>query len=412
MEQDWPRKVALITLHTSPIDQPGQGDAGGLNVYVRSLALRLQSRGLAVELFTRRTTENQPATLVLDCGIRIHYLDVGPPERIPKEDLLARMGEFVAEMRGCGSEWDVVHSHYWISGLAGVALSAELGIPHVHSPHTLGKVKAATAGLEDEPADRLASEDAIAAAGTRYIANTDHEAHELTELYGVAPERIDVIPPGVDATVFHASGRDAARARSGVDPGVMHIVFAGRIQPLKGPDVLLRALGELRRRRPDIKFHLTITGEQSGSTAMDLPALAEAEGLVGALAFRPPMPPARLAELFRSADVVVMPSLAESFGLVALEAQACGTPVIASKVGGLQDAVEDGESGYLVPLGATASASAGGFALALEKMYDGGPRLWSRLSRGASVQSGKFSWERNAEETVASYRRAREGLNR
>ncbi|WDF33358.1 D-inositol-3-phosphate glycosyltransferase [Arthrobacter agilis] len=401
------RRVAMLSLHTSPLEQPGRGDAGGMNVYVRSTALELARVGIDVEIFTREAGEGRPSREVLGDGVVVHHLEAGPRQRIPKEDLPELSDTFadaitdVADLLADG-HFDVLHSHYWVSGMVGLMLSREMNLPLVHSMHTMAKVKdlrMKSLGAP-EPEDRVTGEQRIVADAERLIANTSTEAAELVSLYGAAPERIDVVAPGVDLTTFHPRDRSAARAALAFPPGQFHVVFAGRIQKLKGPQVLVAAAEELRRRRPDIPLVVSILGSGSGSEALALQPLIDAAGLTDDIRLYPPVTAAHLAQWFRAADAVAMPSFSESFGLVALEAQACGTPVIAANVGGLPQAVSDGRSGLLVD-----GHSAGRWADALERLHDDA-RLRETLGRGAATHALAFGWQRTALLTAQSYRTA------
>lgn len=401
------RRVAMLSLHTSPLEQPGRGDAGGMNVYVRSTALELARVGIDVEIFTREAGEGRPRREVLGDGVVVHHLDAGPHRRIPKEALPGLTETFadaitdVADVLADG-HFDVLHSHYWVSGTVGLTLSREMNLPLVHSMHTMAKVKNLRMKSlgSPEPDDRIVGEQDIVDGAARLIANTSTEAAELTSLYGAAPERIDVVAPGVDLSTFYPGDRPGARAALAFSPNQFHVVFAGRIQKLKGPQVLVSAAAELRRRRPDIPLAVSILGSGSGSEAFALQPLIDDAGLADDVRLYPPVSAAHLAQWFRSADAVVMPSFSESFGLVALEAQACGTPVIAANVGGLPQAISDGRSGILVD-----GHSAAGWADALEKLYDDGP-LRERLGRGAATHALAFGWQRTALLTAQSYRTA------
>ncbi|MPY10607.1 D-inositol-3-phosphate glycosyltransferase [Arthrobacter bussei] len=401
------RRVAMLSLHTSPLEQPGRGDAGGMNVYVRSTARELARVGIDVEIFTREAGEGRPSREVLGDGVVVHHLEAGPRRRIPKEALPGLTDAFadaitdVADLLADG-HFDVLHSHYWVSGAVGLTLSREMRLPLVHSMHTMAKVKdlRMKALGAPEPAARTAGEQDIVDGAARLIANTSTEAAELVSLYGASPDRIDVVAPGVDLSTFHSGDRTAARAALAFPPEQFHVVFAGRIQKLKGPQVLVAAAAELRRRRPDIRLAVSILGSGSGSEALALQPLIDDAGLTEDIRLYPPVTAAHLAQWFRAADAVVMPSFSESFGLVALEAQACGTPVVAANVGGLPQAISDGRSGLLVD-----GHSAHEWADALERLHDD-DGLRERLGRGAATHALAFGWQRTALLTAQSYRTA------
>ncbi|MHA7146615.1 D-inositol-3-phosphate glycosyltransferase [Arthrobacter sp. TmT3-37] len=401
------RRVAMLSLHTSPLEQPGAGDAGGMNVYVRSTALELARVGIEVEIFTREAGEGRPRREILGDGVVVHHLDAGPRHRIPKEalpGLKTTFADAITDVAGllADGHFDVLHSHYWVSGTVGLTLSREMNLPLVHSMHTMAKVKNLhmKAISSPEPAERIAGEQDIVTGAARLIANTRTEAAELVSLYGATRDRVDVVAPGVDLSTFHPGDRDAARTALAFPPDQFHVVFAGRIQKLKGPQVLVAAAAELRRRRPDIPLAVSILGSGSGSEALKLQPLIDGAGLTDDIRLYPPVTAAHLAQWFRSADAVVMPSFSESFGLVALEAQACGTPVVAANVGGLPQAVSDGRSGLLVD-----GHSATAWAAALERLHDDA-ELRATLGRGAAMHALAFGWQRTALLTAQSYRTA------
>ncbi len=397
----------MLSLHSSPLEQPGRGDAGGMNVYVRSTALELAKAGIDVEIFTRESGEGRPRREILGEGVVVHHLEAGPPWPIPKEALPGLTDTFAGAIADtarllAGGHFDALHSHYWVSGAVGLSLSRQLDLPLVHSMHTMARVKNLRMRRisSPEPADRIAGEQAIVAGSTRLLANTSTEATELVTLYDADPDRIDVVAPGVDLATFHPGDREAARATLAFPPEQFHVVFAGRIQKLKGPQVLVEAAARLRARRPDIALTVSILGSGSGSEALALQPRIDDAGLGGTVRLYPPVVARNLAQWFRAADVVVMPSFSESFGLVALEAQACGTPVVAANVGGLPQAISDGRSGLLVD-----SHSAGDWASALERLHDD-EALRASLGEGAASHALAFGWQRTALLTAQSYRTA------
>ena len=401
------RRVAFLSLHTSPMEQPGSGDAGGMNVYVRALAAALAETGVEVEIFTRSTSARQPAVEHPSPGVCVHNVLAGPARKVPKEELPELLHSMVAEIdrirrRQPHGRYDMIHSHYWVSGVAGLELSQLWGLPLVHTMHTMAKVKnlLLESGEQPEPRRREEGEQRIVDGATRLIANTGTEAAELVSHYHADADRIDVAAPGVDLGVFTPAFRSAARADHGIPPGTFHLLFAGRIQRLKGPQVLINAAALLRSRRPDIDLRLTILGAVSGARDFDLLSLISAAGLDDVATHHPPVNAPELASWYRSADVVVMPSFSESFGLVALEAQACGTPVVATKVGGLSRAIFDGRTGLLVD-----GHKASDWAKALESLYDD-PATRLDMGRAASVHAQGFGWQRTAAITQESYHTA------
>ena len=399
-------RVAMLSLHTSPLEQPGSGDAGGMNVYVRSVAVQMAKMGVEVDIFTRACAPDQPHAVELAPGVTVHHVVAGPRRKVAKE-LLPRLAGELAEgvarsaLHG-GIRYDLIHSHYWVSGVAGTSLARHWDVPLVHTMHTMARVKnlQAQPGESPEPQIRIDGEQQIVRGATRLIANTSTEAAELETLYGADPRTVDVVAPGVDLNVFSPRGRPGVQAGRGFLPGVFHVVFAGRIQRMKGPQVLVEAAAELRRRRPDIPLRVSILGAGSGSQVLDLAPLIRSLGLQDTVSLRPPVQPHQLADWFRSADVVAVPSFSESFGLVALEAQACGTPVLAANVGGLPKAVRHGRSGVLVN-----GHAPGRWAEELEALYDGTDRRRA-LGEGAAAHAQAFGWRRTAMLTAESYREA------
>lgn len=407
------RRLAAISLHTSPLAQPGTGDAGGMNVYIDQTARRLAARGIEVEIFTRATSSDQPPIVEMAPGVLVRHIVAGPFEGLDKEDLPGQLCSFAAgvmraEARNAPGHYDVVHSHYWLSGQVGYLAKDRWGVPLVHSAHTLARVKNAALadGDDPEPRGRLIGEDQVVAEADRLIANTAAERQELIDLYNAEPGRIDVVPPGVDTDVFSPGDRAAARRALGIDPDEKVIVFAGRIQPLKGPDVAVRAVHRLADRFPEHRWRLIIVGGASGTGRRPGHRLHELVDLLGTrdtIDFRPPMPAAELAVVYRAGDVVAVPSYNESFGLVAIEAQAAGTPVVAAAVGGLTVAVDDRSSGLLVD-GHDPDRWADALA---EVLLD--PAVRDRLAIGARRHALQFSWDATVDGLLGAYRAARAG---
>ncbi|WP_432483795.1 D-inositol-3-phosphate glycosyltransferase [Kineococcus esterisolvens] len=404
----------MVSVHTSPLEQPGTGDAGGMNVYVLELARQLALRGVEVEVFTRRTSSEQPPTVRAADGVTVRHVAAGPYEGLRKEDLPGQLCAFTAGMLHTGARhteghYDVVHSHYWLSGQVGWLAADRWDVPLVHSMHTMAKVKNAhlAEGDAPEPSGRVIGEEQVVAAAARLVANTTAERDELVQLYGADPARVAVVPPGVDlATFTPGDGRAAARARMGLPPDAEVLLFVGRLQALKAPDVLVEAAALLLRERPERRSRLRVLvlGGPSGSGTAHPHALTDlvrARGLEDVVQVHPPVPRDLLAEHYRAADVVAVPSHNESFGLVALEAQACATPVAAAAVGGLRTAVADGESGVLV-----GSHDAAAWARALGALLDD-PARRAALGTRAAQRARGFGWDRTAEATLEVYRRAR-----
>ncbi|MCF4139045.1 D-inositol-3-phosphate glycosyltransferase [Streptomyces sp. Tue 6430] len=405
-----PRRVAMLSVHTSPLHQPGTGDAGGMNVYIVELAQRLAAINIEVEIFTRATTGGLPPTVELAPGVLVRHVDAGPYEGLAKEELPAQLCAFT---HGVMQAWaghrpghyDLVHSHYWLSGHVGWLAAQRWGTPLVHAMHTMAKVKNASLADGDtpEPAARVIGEMQIVAAADRLIANTAEEAGELARHYGADPGKIAVVHPGVNLDRFRpADGRAAARARLGLPQDALIPLFAGRIQPLKAPDVLLRAVAALLDERPDLRptMVVPVVGGPSGSGLAKpegLQKLAARLGISDVVRFRPPVGQEQLADWFRAASVLVVPSYSESFGLVAIEAQATGTPVLAASVGGLPVAVRDGETGFLVRGHEPAP-----YARVLAELADH-PELTARMGAAAARHAQSFGWDTAAAATADVY---------
>jgi D-inositol-3-phosphate glycosyltransferase len=398
----------VLSVHTSPLEQPGTGDAGGMNVYIVQTALRMARRGTAVEIFTRATSSEQAPVEELAPGVLVRHVAAGPFEGLGKNDLPGQLCAFTAgvlrtEARHEPGYYDVVHSHYWLSGQVGWLARDRWGVPLVHSAHTLARVKNAALAQGDapEPVVRVIGEDQVVAEADRLIGNTETEARELVGLYGADPRRVVTIPPGVDLERFTPGDRGASRRALGIAPDAVVLAFVGRIQPLKAPDVLLRAAAELVARDPGLRSRLVVlvAGGPSGSGLAEptaLHQLAAALGVSDLVRFLPPVQEG-LVDVYRAADVVAVPSHNESFGLVALEAQACGTPVVAARVGGLPVAVADGRSGLLVP-----GHGAGQWADALASVALV-PGRRAALAAGARRHACDFSWDRTTDALLATY---------
>jgi D-inositol-3-phosphate glycosyltransferase len=407
-----PRRVCLLSVHTSPLEQPGTGDAGGMNVYIVETATRMAQRGVDVEIFTRATSSENPPVVELAPGVLVRHVAAGPFEGLGKNDLPSQLCAFTAgvlraEARHEPGYYDVVHSHYWLSGQAGWLARDRWGVPLVHSAHTLARVKNAALadGDQPEPMVRVIGEDQVVAEADRLIGNTDEETRQLVELYGADPHRTVTVAPGVDLARFTPGKRAASRQVLGLAPDAVVLAFVGRIQPLKAPDVLVRAAAEMLRRDPALRSRLVVlvAGGPSGSGLTEPTALQElgaSLGITDVLRFLPPQTRQGLVHVYRAADVVAVPSHNESFGLVALEAQACGTPVVAARVGGLSVAVDHGRSGLLVP---GHSAEQWADALGAVALV---PGRRDELGRAATRHARGFSWDRTAEALLHTYAEA------
>ena len=402
----------MLSIHTSPLDQPGTGDAGGMNVYVVETATRLAQAGVDVDIFTRATSSGNESTVELAPGVLVRHVVAGPFEGLRKQDLPGQLcavtsGVLRTEAAHPEGWYDLIHSHYWLSGQVGWLASERWNVPLVHSMHTMAKVKNAELALGDtpEPETRIIGEEQVVAAASRLVANTRDEANQLVTMYGASADRVDVVHPGVDLDVFTPGDVSAARAELGVRPDAIVLLFVGRIQPLKAPDILLKAAASLIEQSPDLRSQLQVVvcGGPSG-TGLEQPTslidLAHELGIFDLVRFEPPSDRATLAQWFRAADVTVVPSYSESFGLVAVESQACGTPVVASAVGGLHTAVADQVSGILVD-----SHTPEAFAHAIRSIVTN-PARRAELSVGARMHAAGFGWSHTTAGLLGTYRAA------
>ncbi len=409
MPRRLPRRIATVSVHTSPFEQPGTGDAGGLNVYVVEVAKRLAARGVEVDIFTRAVSREAPPVAELAPGVFVRHVAAGPFEDLDKADLPGQLCHFTfevlrAEAAYAPGRYDIVHGHYWLSGQVGAVAKERWGVPFVQSMHTLGRVKnaALAAGDTAEPAERIRGEAEVVAAADRLVANTDDEAQQLIGLYAAEPSRVRIINPGVDLAVFRPGSQRAARQRLGLPADAVVLVFAGRMQPLKAPHVVLHAAARMIRDDPGLadRLRVAFVGGPSGTGRADpdgLTELSAALGIAGIVRLEPPCPQPELAGWYRAATVVMVPSCSESFGLVAVEAQACGTPVVAASVGGLRTAVRDGVSGVLVD-----SRDPAGYARAVQDLI-AQPSTLARLSQGAREHASRFGWSATVDRLLALY---------
>ncbi|MBY0442189.1 MAG: D-inositol-3-phosphate glycosyltransferase [Mycobacteriaceae bacterium] len=398
-------RVAVLSVHTSPLAQPGTGDAGGMNVYVLQSALHLARRGIEVEIFTRATSSGDPPTVRVATGVLVRNVVAGPFDGLDKYDLPTQLCAFAAGVLRAEAAhepgyYDVVHSHYWLSGQIGWLARDRWAVPLVHTAHTLAAVKNAALAHGDapEPPLRTVGEQQVVDEADRLVVNTDDEARQLAAVHHADPERIDVVYPGVDLDVFRPGNRQVARLRLGLPLDDHVVAFVGRIQPLKAPDIVLRAVAKLPRVR------LVVVGGPSGRGLMapdSLIRLAAELGITARVMFLPPQSRADLATVFQAADLVAVPSYSESFGLVAVEAQACGTPVVAAAVGGLPVAVRDGISGTLV-----SGHDVDRWADAIAEVLRLSPDRQETMRRSATEHAATFSWENTVDALLASYHRA------
>ena len=391
------RRVAVLAYHSSPLGPPGEGDSGGMTVYVRDLAAAFARRGIQTDVYTRADGSGSPVTS-LGAGVRVVAVEAGPRERLPKERLTAHVGEFAAGVRAFALaqrvRYDVVHSHYWQSGLAAIPLAGAWGVPLVHSHHTLGKVKNRYPAPGDgpEPEARLQGEARVVEAADVHVASTDDEWAQLACLYGADHDKLKTLHPGVDHSLFSPGDKASARAELGLtDEAVM--LYVGRIQRLKGVELAIRAAEQLVPAL-DQPLRFIVAGGASGAAGdtevARLRALVDELDLREVVEFVGAVPHVELPVYYRAADALVVCSHSESFGLTALEAHSCGTPVVGTPVGGLSHVVQNERSGFLVDTRDPAV-----FAARLKTLL-ADPTLCARFGVAAVASASAFSWDRTA----------------
>lgn len=395
------RRVAYLSMHTSPLLQPGVGDAGGMNVYIDQLARAMANSEVGVEVFTRSDHHDLPERVTVVPGYTVHHIEAGPPRPLSTDRLgpyVRRFAQGVLDELSSLPPVDVVHTHYWLSGWAGLLVKQRLGIPMANSFHTLGRIKDLTKRHDDPPESllRIAAEEEVIAGSDCVVASTPLEADELLAHYGANPEALCVSPPGVDHSRFFPSSKETARDRLGLGQGPV-VAFVGRVQALKGVDVALDAFEQVAKRLPDAT--LVVVGGPSGPRGpREMRALqARARAVGGRVVFSDPLPHRTLADVYRAADVLHVPSRSESFGLVAVEAQACGTPVVASRVGGLIFSVDDDASGLLVEGWDPADHA----DAILQILAD--PSRAHLMSKRALEWADRFSWENTVSRFLELY---------
>ncbi len=402
------RRVAMLSVHSSPLATLGGQVTGGMNVYVRELSRQLSQHGIAVDVYTRRQDPELPEILEFDRLARVIHLNAGPPAPYPKNDAYDHMPEFVSHMQAfiakAGLQYDCLHSHYWLSGWVALRLRERLQAPVVHMSHTLGypKNSAVQQVWEREPPTRLQVEYEVLKHSDRLIAESQASKDHMVQDYGVDPERIEIIPCGVETSIFHPHDRQEARDRLGL-PGGPILLFIGRLQPLKGIDTLLRCAHDIRRQRSDVQVLIVGGGVDSDDPherqeRERLHALTEELDLTDCVRFIAAQLQEVLAYYYAAADVLVMPSHYESFGMVVLEAMACGTPVVASHVGGLASTVLPGQTGFLAPVGDVQA-----FAQSIEQLI-GDAELWQSMSEAAYLRAQAYTWPRIMKRTLQLYR--------
>ena len=402
------RRLAVLSLHTSPLAQPGTGDGGGMNVYVRELTSALARSDVACDVFTRAWSPDLPPVVDVEPGLRVHHVPAGPLDVLPKESLPAVVDEFTAgvleRMAAAPAAGELpytsVHANYWLSGLSGHVIKHELNLPLVCTFHTLDRVKAETMPEEveaDMPHRRAEAEASIIDCSDAVLASCTVEADQIASLYGGEPGRIRIVPPGVDHAFFGPGHRPQARRALGLPLGGRLLLFVGRIQPLKRADVAIETLAELRGSGGE-PYRLVVVGGPSGphgeKSLRSLHDAADARGVRDHVHFVAPQPHELLSSYYRAADVCIVPSRSESFGLVALEAAACGTPVVASAVGGLTTLVDHGHTGYLVD-----DPDPVAYAAAVRRTFDE-PLAAERLSTASVLRARRYTWRAAARTLV------------
>ncbi|GAA1474434.1 D-inositol-3-phosphate glycosyltransferase [Corynebacterium felinum] len=401
-------RIAMISMHTSPLMQPGIGDAGGMNVYVLNVATHLARQGVEVDIFTRATRPSQGEVVEIGDNLRVINIVAGPYEGLTKEELPTQLAAFaggIVQFVKCfGVDYDLIHTHYWLSGQVGWLLRDIWEVPLVHTAHTLAAVKnhhrAATDTPESE-ARRICEQQLVDNAQV-LVVNTLEETNDLVRHYDAEPDRIRVMSPGTDTELFTpgtTKNTELARRHLGIPMHAKVVAFVGRLQEFKGPQVLIKAAAEMLARDPDRNLNVIICGGASGASARleNYKNLAHELGVAHRVRFLDPRPPQELVTIYQAADIVAVPSYNESFGLVAMEAQASGTPVVAARVGGLPIAVAEGETGVLVD-----GHDPADWADALTQLLDDDATRM-RMAEDAVVHASNFSWQSSASTLAEIY---------
>ena len=386
-------RLAVLSYHTSPLAQPGTGDGGGMNVYVREMGAALARQGHSVDIYTRRDSPTQRDQVQVEPGLTVHHVTAGPTTSLSMNELRLWVDDFarsVGVLMGCNTKPDILHANYWLSGIAGHWLKHELDIPLVMTFHTLDRVKALTFG--EPSSERAADEERIMACSDAVLASCDIEAQQIVDFYGANPARVHIVPLGVEHAFFSPGNKMAARRALGMPTDEALLLFAGRIQDLKGVDLALEAFIEVRRRSGT--GHLAIVGGPSGPSGRETldrvqRRIAEA-GVIESVSLVAPQTHQLLSSWFRAADLTLVPSLAESFGLVALESAACGTPVVASAVGGLLTLIAPGQNGLLL-----ASRDSKDWADAIERVLE--PAVGAGMAQASAAMARQYTWRHTAE---------------
>jgi D-inositol-3-phosphate glycosyltransferase len=395
-------RIAQVTAHTNPFAPPGGRETGGMNVYVAELSRELARLGVAVDVFVRRDGD-LPHVDELGPGLRIIRLDAGPAEVLDKETTLTTLPAFaragVRFMESADVRYDLVHSHYWQGAWAGTIFAARARVPHAVLFHTLGEVKNRARSTEEETAQRIYHERQAIRRADAILTTSSHEGGFLERYYSAERERIHTVPCGVDLGLFQPRDREACRRTLGLPANTPVLLWVGRLEKLKGVDILVDALAQLEV--PDALLLIAGGDERAEVLKAELMAQAARAGVARQVRFVGSVPHHQLPDYYSAADVVVVPSYYESFGLVAVEAMACGTPVVASRVGGLVSTVEDGVTGFLIPWRCPEP-----FAEKIEVLLRN-PELRSRFGASAQRSVERFGWSRVATEVAGFYEHVR-----
>lgn len=394
-------KIAMVCYHSCPVGRLGDAKTGGMNVYVRQIASELASRDCQVDVFTRTHDPNEPQIVPLGDGARVIHLEAGPPDAT-LDNLHSYTSVFSDAIslfgRREGARYDLIHSHYWLSGLVAIELGSIWNSPHFATFHTLARTKQRARAGEKESDERAHAEQRIIDSARALVVSTRIEQNDISKLYGVNGTHIEVIPPGVDTTLFSPTETWKARQKLNL-PDKRIILYVGRIEPLKGLDILLRAITFLRNKEEN---HLIIVGGnlEKDAELERLKSLAVSLSIGDMVTFTGSVNQQRLPAYYNAADVFVLPSWYESFGFVALEAMSCGTPVVVSRVGGLTTFVEHGKTGYLVPWRCPEA-----FAISLETLLEN-PALRQAMGSAARNKAMQMNWAAMANKVLACYHKA------
>ncbi|MBI2303228.1 MAG: glycosyltransferase [Chloroflexi bacterium] len=392
-------RVAMISVHGCPLLRPGGREAGGMNVYLRAVSRELGRRGIPVDVFTRCHEAEAPSMVDLGGGSRLIHVVAGRQGPVEKERLYAYLPQFrdgVLEFqRREGVHYHIVHSHYWLSGWVGQAVSAAWSVPHVVTFHTLGESKNRSRWGERESSLRIETERRVVAQADKVVACSPEERQQLLNLYWAGSQKVAVIPCGVDLGLFRPMGRDRARRQLGLKASKL-LLYVGRLEPLKGVDILLRVVSQLSEEEG---LHLMVVGGDAASAGETerLRRIAWELGVQNQVSFLGTVDHEALPLYYSAADICVVPSYYESFGMVAVEALACGTPVVAARVGGLRSTIRDGEMGYLIPWHCPEP-----YAERLELLL-GNESLKRSFGRAGRAWVERFSWSLIAEQVLALY---------